>query len=107
VGQKLEALHPQARTLICPATVTSLIASRWIVVEIDDLSAPSDEKVRFWCSGDALNILPVGYCEKHGLKLTPPIGNYGMEKGGIWQSLAKEIGYFVYVESPKPTLLID
>ena len=74
-GQKLEALHPQARSMICPATVVMVIDKHYFVVEIDDLSESSDEKkVRFCCHGNSLNIFPAGWCEKKGLRITPPVG---------------------------------
>uniref|UniRef100_A0A0A9WFW6 Polycomb protein Scm n=2 Tax=Lygus hesperus TaxID=30085 RepID=A0A0A9WFW6_LYGHE len=69
VGMKLEALDPRNITSTCIATVVGISGSR-IRLRLDG----SDNKNDFWRLVDSSEIHPIGYCEKHGGMLQPPLG---------------------------------
>ncbi|BET01360.1 MBT [Nesidiocoris tenuis] len=68
-GMKLEALDPRNITSTCIATVIAVTGSR-IRLRLDG----SDNKNDFWRLVDSSEIHPIGYCEKHGGMLQPPLG---------------------------------
>ncbi|CAL1529108.1 unnamed protein product [Lymnaea stagnalis] len=75
VGMKLEALDPNNRNNICPATVAEVIDSKYFIVEIDDLrKVEQDAKVLFSCHRNTPTIFPVNWTVSKGIKLTMPQG---------------------------------
>lgn len=69
VGMKLEASDPRNLTSTCIATVVGLLGPR-LRLRLDG----SDNKNDFWRLVDSGDIHPIGYCEKHGGLLQPPLG---------------------------------
>lgn len=68
-GMKLEALDPRNLTSTCIATVVGILGPR-LRLRLDG----SDNKNDFWRLVDANDIHPIGYCEKSGGMLQPPLG---------------------------------
>lgn len=66
---KLEALDPRNVTSTCIATVVGIQGSR-LRLRLDG----GDDKNDFWRLVDSAEIKPIGYCEKNGGMLTPPLG---------------------------------
>ncbi|XP_038228462.1 scm-like with four MBT domains protein 2 isoform X2 [Dermochelys coriacea] len=78
VGMKLEAVDMREPSNICPASVTKVFNNHYLQVTIDDLrSEPS--KILMLCHADSLGILPVQWCLKNGVNLTPPKGYSGQD----------------------------
>ena len=67
--QKIEAVDPRNLTSICVATVVGMIGPR-IRLRLDG----SDNTNDFWRLVDSVDLHPVGYCEKTGKLLQPPLG---------------------------------
>ena len=68
-GMKLEAADPRNLTSTCVATVIATIGSR-LRLRLDG----GDDKNDFWRLVDSGDIHPIGYSEKHGGMLQPPLG---------------------------------
>ncbi|XP_047596252.1 scm-like with four MBT domains protein 2 isoform X1 [Lutra lutra] len=78
VGMKLETLNLSEPFHICPASVTKVFNNHFFQVTIDDLRAePSN--LSMLCHADSLGILPVQWCLKNGVNLTPPKGYSGQD----------------------------
>ncbi|XP_032737524.1 scm-like with four MBT domains protein 2 [Lontra canadensis] len=78
VGMKLETLNLREPFHICPASVTKVFNNHFFQVTIDDLRAePSN--LSMLCHADSLGILPVQWCLKNGVNLTPPKGYSGQD----------------------------
>ncbi|PVD24335.1 hypothetical protein C0Q70_14815 [Pomacea canaliculata] len=74
-GMKLEAVNPNSRNQICPATVVEVIDSRYFVVEIDDLQETDAAKRIHFCGHSRTpTIFPIQWTIYKGIKLTPPPG---------------------------------
>lgn len=71
IGMKLEALDPRNLTSTCIASVVGILGPR-LRLRLDG----SDNKNDFWRLVDSSEIHPIGYCEKHGGMLQPPLGKY-------------------------------
>uniref|UniRef100_A0A0V0G9M3 Putative polycomb group protein scm/l3mbt tumor-supressor in n=1 Tax=Triatoma dimidiata TaxID=72491 RepID=A0A0V0G9M3_TRIDM len=69
IGMKVEALDPRNITSTCIASVVGIIGPR-LRLRLDG----SDNKNDFWRLVDSNEIHPIGYCEKHGGMLQPPLG---------------------------------
>ncbi|KAK9496472.1 hypothetical protein O3M35_013236 [Rhynocoris fuscipes] len=69
IGMKLEALDPRNITSTCIASVVGILGPR-LRLRLDG----SDNKNDFWRLVDSNEIHPIGYCEKHGGMLQPPLG---------------------------------
>ncbi|XP_014247076.1 polycomb protein SCMH1 [Cimex lectularius] len=69
IGMKLEALDPRNLTSTCIASVVGVLGPR-LRLRLDG----SDNKNDFWRLVDSNEIHPIGYCEKHGGMLQPPLG---------------------------------
>ncbi|XP_074646851.1 polycomb protein SCMH1-like isoform X2 [Tubulanus polymorphus] len=69
VGMKLEAQDPRNLTSTCIATVVGIQGPR-LRLRLDG----SDNKNDFWRLVDSSDLHPVGYCEKNGGLLQPPLG---------------------------------
>lgn len=68
---KLEALDPRNLTSTCIATVVGTLGPR-LRLRLDG----GDNKNDFWRLVDSSEIRPIGYCEKHGGMLQPPLGKF-------------------------------
>ncbi|XP_060101957.1 scm-like with four MBT domains protein 2 [Heteronotia binoei] len=73
VGMKMEVVDTNEPCKICPATVTKVFNSHFVQVTVDDLH-PKASKTSIVCHADSLGILPVQWCLKNGVHLTPPKG---------------------------------
>ncbi|XP_031236515.1 lethal(3)malignant brain tumor-like protein 3 isoform X2 [Mastomys coucha] len=82
VGMKLEGVDPEHQAVYCVLTVAEVCGYR-IKLHFDGYSDCYD----FWVNADALDIHPVGWCEKTGHKLRPPKGY--KEEEFSWQSYLK------------------
>ncbi|XP_024884244.1 polycomb protein Scm isoform X2 [Temnothorax curvispinosus] len=69
INMKLEALDPRNLTSTCIATVVGVLGPR-LRLRLDG----SDNKNDFWRLVDSNEIHPIGYCEKSGGMLQPPLG---------------------------------
>ncbi|XP_026723163.1 scm-like with four MBT domains protein 2 [Athene cunicularia] len=89
VGMKLEAVNMREPFHICPASVTKVFNNHYLQVTIDDLrSEPS--KISMLCHADSLGILPIQWCLKNGVNLTPPKGYSGQDFD--WADYQKQCG---------------
>ncbi|XP_077018999.1 lethal(3)malignant brain tumor-like protein 3 isoform X2 [Tamandua tetradactyla] len=82
VGMRLEGVDPEHQAVYCTLTVAEVCGYR-IKLHFDGYSDCYD----FWVNADALDIHPVGWCEKTGHKLHPPKGY--KEEEFNWQSYLK------------------
>ncbi|XP_029471548.1 scm-like with four MBT domains protein 2 isoform X2 [Rhinatrema bivittatum] len=89
VGMKLEAVDPGEPWNICPASVTKVFNNYYLQVTIDDLRLEPSE-VSMLCHADSLGILPVQWCLKNGVNLTPPKGYSGQDFD--WADYQKQCG---------------
>ncbi|XP_031300627.1 scm-like with four MBT domains protein 2 isoform X1 [Camelus dromedarius] len=78
VGMKLEAVNVREPFRVCPASVTKVFNNHFFQVTIDDLR-PEPSKLSMLCHADSLGILPVQWCLKNGVDLTPPKGYSGQD----------------------------
>ncbi|XP_039072575.1 scm-like with four MBT domains protein 2 isoform X2 [Hyaena hyaena] len=78
VGMKLETVNLSEPFHICPASVTKVFNNHFFQVTIDDLR-PEPSKLSMLCHADSLGILPVQWCLKNGVNLTPPKGYPGQD----------------------------
>ncbi|XP_023413465.1 lethal(3)malignant brain tumor-like protein 3 isoform X2 [Loxodonta africana] len=81
-GMKLEGVDPDHQSMYCVLTVSEVSGYR-IKLHFDGYSDCYD----FWVNADALDIHPVGWCEKTGHKLHPPKGY--KEDEFNWQTYLK------------------
>ncbi|KFO70510.1 Scm-like with four MBT domains protein 2, partial [Cuculus canorus] len=89
VGMKLEAVNTREPFHICPASVTKVFNNHYLQVTIDDLRhEPS--KISMLCHADSLGILPIQWCLKNGVNLTPPKGYSGQDFD--WADYQKQCG---------------
>uniref|UniRef100_A0A670YXC8 Scm like with four mbt domains 2 n=1 Tax=Pseudonaja textilis TaxID=8673 RepID=A0A670YXC8_PSETE len=72
-GMKLEAVDQQEPAAICPATITKVFNHHFVQVTLDDLRPEPCSTSRL-CHADSLGLLPVQWCLKNGVHLTPPKG---------------------------------
>ncbi|XP_048860554.1 lethal(3)malignant brain tumor-like protein 3 isoform X1 [Brienomyrus brachyistius] len=79
IGMKLEAVNKKTPSLICVATVTDMVDSRFLV-HFDNW----DESYDYWCDATSPYIHPVNWCQKNGKLLTTPPG-YQNAKGFSWE----------------------
>ncbi|XP_072922630.1 scm-like with four MBT domains protein 2 isoform X1 [Hemitrygon akajei] len=89
VGMKLEAVDPREPFLICPATVTKVFNDHYFMITIDDLRPDASENSML-CHADSPGILPVQWCLKNGVHLTPPKGYPGLDFD--WADYLKQCG---------------
>ncbi|XP_064448160.1 scm-like with four MBT domains protein 2 isoform X2 [Mirounga angustirostris] len=78
VGMKLETVNLSEPFHICPASVTKVFNNHFFQVTIDDLR-PEPSRLSMLCHADSLGILPVQWCLKNGVNLTPPKGYSGQD----------------------------
>ncbi|XP_026539750.1 scm-like with four MBT domains protein 2 [Notechis scutatus] len=72
-GMKLEAVDQREPAAICPATITKVFSHHFVQVTLDDLRPEPCSTSRL-CHADSLGLLPVQWCLKNGVHLTPPKG---------------------------------
>ncbi|NWU26768.1 SMBT2 protein, partial [Dyaphorophyia castanea] len=89
VGMKLEAVNMREPFHICPASVTKVFNNHYVQVTIDDLR-PEPSKISMLCHADSLGILPIQWCLKNGVNLTPPKGYSGQDFD--WEDYQKQCG---------------
>ncbi|XP_038597078.1 scm-like with four MBT domains protein 2 [Tachyglossus aculeatus] len=89
VGMKLEAVAMNEPFNICPASVTKVFNHHYLQVTIDDLRMEPSE-ISMLCHADSLGILPVQWCLKNGVNLTPPKGHSGQDFD--WADYQKQHG---------------
>ncbi|NXC66328.1 SMBT2 protein, partial [Anhinga anhinga] len=89
VGMKLEAVNVREPFHICPASVTKVFNNHYLQVTIDDLR-PEPSKISMLCHADSLGILPIQWCLKNGVNLTPPKGYSGPDFD--WADYQKQCG---------------
>ncbi|XP_051497300.1 scm-like with four MBT domains protein 2 [Apus apus] len=89
VGMKLEAVNMKEPFHICPASVTKVFNNHYLQVTIDDLR-PEPSKISMLCHADSLGILPIQWCLKNGVNLTPPKGYSGQDFD--WADYQKQCG---------------
>ena len=68
-GMKLEAIDKKNPSLICVATVTDIMESRFLI-HFDAWEDMYD----YWCDSSSPYIHPVGWCEENSNILSPPNG---------------------------------
>ncbi|XP_230849.6 lethal(3)malignant brain tumor-like protein 1 isoform X3 [Rattus norvegicus] len=86
VGMKLEAVDRMNPSLVCVASVTDVVASRFLV-HFDDW----DDTYDYWCDASSPYIHPVGWCQKQGKPLTPP-QDYPDPDSFCWEKYLEETG---------------
>ncbi|XP_075216742.1 scm-like with four MBT domains protein 2 isoform X2 [Lycorma delicatula] len=97
LGLKLEAVHPQNRAEICPASITKIFDDKNFLVTVDDMTQnieeADDNNDLTWlsCLADPY-IFPHGWAKSHNLKLTHPRG---------WISAEEEFDWDEYLEITK------
>ncbi|NWX01198.1 SMBT2 protein, partial [Caloenas nicobarica] len=89
VGMKLEAVNVREPFHICPASVTKVFNNHYLQVTIDDVR-PEPSKISMLCHADSLGILPIQWCLKNGVNLTPPKGYSGQDFD--WADYQKQCG---------------
>ncbi|XP_020039914.2 lethal(3)malignant brain tumor-like protein 3 isoform X2 [Castor canadensis] len=82
VGMKLEGVDPEHQSVYCVLTVAEVCGYR-IKLHFDGYPDCYD----FWVNADAMDLHPVGWCEKTGHKLHPPKGY--KEEEFNWQTYLK------------------
>ncbi|XP_032275548.1 lethal(3)malignant brain tumor-like protein 1 isoform X3 [Phoca vitulina] len=86
VGMKLEAVDRMNPSLVCVASVTDVVDSRFLV-HFDNW----DDTYDYWCDPSSPYIHPVGWCQKQGKPLTPP-QDYPDPDGFCWEKYLEETG---------------
>ncbi|XP_010629730.1 lethal(3)malignant brain tumor-like protein 1 isoform X3 [Fukomys damarensis] len=86
VGMKLEAVDRMNPSLVCVASVTDVVESRFLV-HFDNW----DDTYDYWCDPSSPYIHPVGWCQKQGKTLTPP-QDYPDPDSFCWEKYLEETG---------------
>lgn len=86
VGMKLEAVDRMNPSLVCVASVTDVVDSRFLV-HFDNW----DDTYDYWCDPSSPYIHPVGWCQKQGKTLTPP-QDYPDPDSFCWEKYLEETG---------------
>ena len=74
VGMKLEAVDTKNNNTICPATVESVVNSRYFIISIDTMSKQDSFITRYCCHHKFPMIFPVNWASTHGIKVSCPKG---------------------------------
>ncbi|ELK30222.1 Lethal(3)malignant brain tumor-like protein 1 [Myotis davidii] len=83
---KLEAVDRMNPSLVCVASVTDVVDSRFLV-HFDNW----DDTYDYWCDPSSPYIHPVGWCQKQGKPLTPP-QDYPDPDSFCWEKYLEETG---------------
>uniref|UniRef100_A0A3Q1I6W1 Lethal(3)malignant brain tumor-like protein 1 n=1 Tax=Anabas testudineus TaxID=64144 RepID=A0A3Q1I6W1_ANATE len=86
IGMKLEAVDRMNPSLICVATVTDVVDSRFLV-HFDNW----DDTYDYWCDASSPYIHPIGWCQERNLPLTPP-QDYPDQGRFSWSLYLEETG---------------
>uniref|UniRef100_A0A670J6D3 Scm like with four mbt domains 2 n=2 Tax=Podarcis muralis TaxID=64176 RepID=A0A670J6D3_PODMU len=86
---KLEAVDMKDPCRICPATISKVFNNHFVQVTIDDLR-PEGSAASMICHADSLGIMPVQWCLKNGVHLTPPKGYSSQDFD--WADYQKQCG---------------
>ncbi|XP_034983278.2 scm-like with four MBT domains protein 2 [Zootoca vivipara] len=89
VGMKLEAVDTKEPCRICPATISKVFNNHFVQVTIDDLR-PEASAASMICHADSLAIMPVQWCLKNGVHLSPPKGYSSQDFD--WADYQKQCG---------------
>ncbi|XP_055327549.1 scm-like with four MBT domains protein 1 [Paramacrobiotus metropolitanus] len=74
-GDHVEVIHPHLRHQISPAVVTEVFPNQTVAVEILDFRGEDKkEKIVQVYDNDSLELLPIHWCKKNGIKLSRPPG---------------------------------
>jgi len=84
VGMKLEAVDPLNLGTICVATVDEILADGYLMIDFDGSAvnnpvgakSPVEGSYLFCYHASSPYIFPVGFCEKNGLALSVPKGDF-------------------------------
>jgi len=84
VGMKMEAVDPLNLGTICVATVDEILADGYLMIDFDGSAvnnpvgakSPVECTYLFCYHASSPYILPVGFCEKNGLTLSVPKGDF-------------------------------
>ncbi|XP_044010449.1 scm-like with four MBT domains protein 2 [Aphidius gifuensis] len=88
-GMKIEALLPNDRTKICPATIGKVFDEVYFLVEIDQIYSMNDKK-SWLCTVDHPYIFPIDWSKKNGIKIEPPAGWNRLVNGEFeWKNYLK------------------
>ncbi|XP_010893815.2 lethal(3)malignant brain tumor-like protein 2 [Esox lucius] len=74
VGMKLEAIDPLNLGNICVATIHKVLLDGYLMVGVDGTDGSGDGSDWFCYHASSHAVLPIGYCQKHNIQLTPPPG---------------------------------
>lgn len=74
--------NPKELTIGCIGFLFQVFNNHFFQVTIDDLR-PEPSKLSMLCHADSLGILPVQWCLKNGVNLTPPKGLYSVKMCGV------------------------
>uniref|UniRef100_A0A3Q0T3C5 Lethal(3)malignant brain tumor-like protein 1 n=1 Tax=Amphilophus citrinellus TaxID=61819 RepID=A0A3Q0T3C5_AMPCI len=86
IGMKLEAVDRMNPSLICVATITDVVDSRFLV-HFDNW----DDTYDYWCDASSPYIHPIGWCQERNLPLTPP-QDYPDQGRFSWSRYLEETG---------------
>ncbi|XP_055836582.1 polycomb protein Sfmbt-like [Episyrphus balteatus] len=73
-GMKMEAVDPLNLSAICAATVMAVLKFGYMMIRIDSYQPDATGSDWFCYHEKSPSIFPVGFCETHGISLTPPNG---------------------------------
>lgn len=77
-GEHVELLHPSpAHLQIVPAVVSEIHGDQTMSVEILDFRLEGNrKKITKICNSQSLDVLPIHWCKKNGVRLSRPAGTY-------------------------------
>ncbi|KAL0983989.1 hypothetical protein UPYG_G00135580 [Umbra pygmaea] len=90
MGMKLEAIDPLNLGNICVATIQKVLLDGYLMVGVDGTDESVDGSDWFCYHASSHAILPMGYCQKNNIQLTPPPGYFW--KSFVWSKYLEETG---------------
>ncbi|XP_034251580.1 lethal(3)malignant brain tumor-like protein 3 isoform X2 [Thrips palmi] len=84
IGMKLEAVDRKNSSLVCVASIADLVDGRCLI-HFDSW----DEMYDYWADPSSPYIHPIGWCDEHGVTLTPP-NQYKDPSSFYWDRYLKE-----------------
>lgn len=84
IGMKLEAVDRKNSSLVCVASIADLVDGRCLI-HFDSW----DEIYDYWVDPTSPYIHPIGWCDEHGVTLTPP-NQYKDPSSFYWDRYLKE-----------------
>ena len=70
-GYKVEIMF---HNHLCAATVVNIISEVYFLVEIDDLTVSSEQRLKVCCHGNSSDIFAVDWSKENDVQLSPPNG---------------------------------